>query len=255
MRYDVAFTTLGNHTTRRRTDTLIALALGGAVLLAAASIMARFTGFGLAMVAGSAAPYAILVVVILSRIKAYHPHDRFGLPNLITLTRAVINCILIGMLVDSPRLLANGGDWLGWFLLGAALASLALDGVDGFFARRLGLSSRFGARFDMEVDAMLLMLLAVAAFALGKVGIWVLAIGAIYHVFRAARAIWPFLARELPPAMRRKAVCVLQGGALIALTTPFITPPLATVIAAVALAALIWSFAVDIVWLVRNRHA
>ncbi len=255
MRYDVAFTTLGNHTTRRRTDTLIALALGGAVLLAAASILARSTGFGLAMVAGSALPYAILAVVILSRIKAYHPHDRFGLPNLITLSRAVINCLLIGMLVDSPRLLADGGDWIGWFFLGAALASLALDGVDGFFARRLGLSSRFGARFDMEVDAMLLMLLAVAAFALGKVGIWVLAIGAIYHVFMAARAIWPFLARELPPAMRRKAICVLQGGALLALTTPFITPPLATVIAAVALAALVWSFAIDIAWLVRYRRA
>lgn len=255
MRYDVAFTTLGDHATRRRTDTLISLLLGGAVLLAATSIMARFTEFGAAMVVGSAIPYAVLAIVILGRIKAYHPHDRFGLPNLITLTRAVINCMLIGMLVDSPRLIADGSDWLGWFFLGAALASLALDGVDGFFARRLGLSSRFGARFDMEVDAMLLMLLAVAAFALGKVGIWVLAIGAIYHVFMAARAIWPFLARELPPAMRRKSVCVLQGGALLALTTPFITPPLATVIAAVALVALVWSFAIDIVWLVKNRWA
>jgi phosphatidylglycerophosphate synthase len=255
MRYDVAFTTLCNHATRRRTDTMIALLLGGAVLVAAASIMARYTEFGLAMVAGSVIPYALLAMVILARINAYHPHDRFGLPNLITLTRAVINCILIGMLVDSPRLISDGSEWLGWFFLGAALASLALDGVDGFFARRLGLSSRFGARFDMEVDAMLLMLLAVAAFALGKVGIWVLAIGAIYHVFMLARALWPVLKRELPASMRRKAVCVLQGGALLALTTPFITPPLATVIAAVALGALIWSFAVDIAWLVSNRRA
>jgi phosphatidylglycerophosphate synthase len=255
MRYDVAFTTLGNHATRRRTDTLIALALGGAVLLASAAVLARLTGFGFAMLAGATIPYALLAIVILTRIGDYHPHDRFGLPNLITLTRAVINCVLIGMLIDSPRLIADGSDWLGWFFLGAALASLALDGVDGFFARRLGLSSQFGARFDMEVDAMLLMLLAVAAFALGKVGIWVLAIGGIYHVFMAARAIFPFLARELPPAMRRKSVCVLQGGALIALTTPFITPPLATLIAAVALAALLWSFAVDIAWLVRNRRA
>lgn len=255
MRYDVAFTTLGSHTTRRRTDTMIALALGGLVLFVGALVLSRFTDFGVAMVAGSAITYALLAAVILTRISAFHPHDRFGLPNLITLTRAVINCILIGMLVDSPRLIADGGDWLGWFFLGAALASLALDGVDGFFARRLGLSSRFGARFDMEVDAMLLMLLAAATFALGKVGIWVLAIGAIYHVFMAARAIWPFLARELPPAMRRKAICVLQGGALLALTTPFITPPFATVIAAVAFAALVWSFAIDIIWLVANRHA
>lgn len=254
MRYDVAFTTLGNHATRRRTDTMIALLLGGAVLVAASATMARHTGFGLAMVAGSVIPYALLAIVILARINAYHPHDRFGLPNLITLTRAVINCILIGMLVDSPRLISDGSEWLGWFFLGAALASLALDGVDGFFARRLGLSSRFGARFDMEVDAMLLMLLAVAAFALGKVGVWVLAIGAIYHLFMGARAIWPFLARELPASMRRKSVCVLQGGALLALTTPFITPPLATAIAAVALGALIWSFALDIAWLVAHRR-
>ncbi len=254
MRFDTAFSTLIQHASRRRSDTLASLAAGGAWLLLVAALLVRFTDFGLPMILGSAAAYGILSGVILARIDAFHPHDRFGLPNLITLTRAVINCLLIGLLVDSPRLVAVWGDWVDWLFLGAALFSLALDGVDGYLARRLGLASRFGARFDIEVDAMLLMLLAVAAFALGKVGIWVLAIGAVYHLFSAARAVWPWLSRDLPPSLRRKAICVLQGGALLFLIAPFVSPTLATIVAALALAALLASFAVDILWLHANRR-
>ena len=72
----------------------------------------------------------------------------------------------------------------------------------------------------MEIDALLLMLLAVAAIALGKVGAWVLLIGTTYYLFMAARALVPRLRRDLPESMRRKAVCVLQGAVLIALVTP-----------------------------------
>ena len=45
----------------------------------------------------------------------------------------------------------------------AALAgfALALDGVDGHLARRFDQVSDFGARFDMEVDAALILVLCI----------------------------------------------------------------------------------------------
>src|SRR5690606_41330950 len=55
-----------------------------------------------------------------------------------------------------------------------ATVGLVLDGVDGRVARRTGTSSPRGARFDMEVDAFLILVLSVhAALFLGP---WVPAI-------------------------------------------------------------------------------
>src|SRR5262245_48079916 len=42
-----------------------------------------------------------------------------------------------------------------------AVVALVLDGVDGWIARRTGTVSEFGARFDMEVDAFLILVLSV----------------------------------------------------------------------------------------------
>ena len=44
----------------------------------------------------------------------------------------------------------------------------ALDGVDGWLARRRGMSSAFGARFDMEIDALLVQVLAILVWRYGK---------------------------------------------------------------------------------------
>ena len=43
-----------------------------------------------------------------------------------------------------------------------AIAVTVLDGADGWLARRSGVSSAFGARFDGEVDAFLILALSVA---------------------------------------------------------------------------------------------
>ncbi len=95
--------------------------------------------------------------------------------------------------------------------------------------------------------------LSLVAFALGKAGIFVLAIGLMRYGFVAAAAIWPWLAGDLAPSLRRKAVCVLQGGALIVLVTPAVGPVSGGPIAAAALSALGWSFAVDVLALARQR--
>ena len=254
MKYDTATALLVNRSTARRQDILLALATGLVALVTAATVILWAGGFGWLLLPGAVLPYLAIAVVIVTRIDRFHPHDRFGAANAVTLSRAVINCLLIGLLVEHQTLFSHWGDWADWLFLAAALLSLALDGVDGKLARRQGLSSRFGARFDMEIDALLLMLLAVAAIALGKVGPWVILIGATYYLFMAARALMPWLRADLPESLRRKAVCVLQGGVLIALVTPFVDGIAASALAVIALMALVWSFTLDIAWLAARRR-
>jgi phosphatidylglycerophosphate synthase len=133
-----------------------------------------------------------------------------------------------------------------------ALGLLALDGIDGWLARRQRLETAFGARFDMEVDALFILVLAALAVGLGKAGAWVLALGMMRYGFVAASLAWPWLAAPLPPSLRRKAVCVLQIAVLAALLAPPVAPPVSGALAAAAFAALAWSFAVDVRWLARE---
>ena len=205
--------------------------------------------------AGPAAPAIGLLVlaavgaVVLDRLGAFHPHPRFGPGNAITLARAGGVAGLAALAVE-PELVAGSA---GWAAFAFALALLGLDGIDGWLARRHGLASAFGARFDMEVDALLVLVLSAIAFGLGKVGAWILAIGLLRYAFVAAGVIVPALARPLPPSARRRALCALQIVALAVLLAPPIVAPGATVLAATALAALTASFAVDVAWLLRRR--
>jgi phosphatidylglycerophosphate synthase len=129
-----------------------------------------------------------------------------------------------------------------------------LDIADGWVARRTGTATPLGARFDLEVDAVLVMVLAVLAWAWGKAGAWVLVSGLLRYAFVAAGWLLPWLRNPLPPSLRRKTVCVVQIVALIVVLGPVVRPPLSTVIAAAGLAILGYSFLVDTLWLWRNTR-
>ena len=158
---------------------------------------------------------------------------------------------MVGGLLAAPSVLAQPA--VAWGALALALVALVLDGVDGWLARRRNESSAFGARFDMEVDAALTLLLAGLALAAGKAGPWVLALGAMRYGFVAASLRWPWLAAPLPHSLRRKTVCVVQVAVLAAILAPVIPPAVSAPAAALALALLTWSFAVDVLWLWRHR--
>jgi phosphatidylglycerophosphate synthase len=228
---------------------------GGVALVVLATVIAASRGSGAAVLPAALAPYLLLAGIVHRKIAPYHDHATFGLANAVTLVRAVLNCLFAGLLADVALHGDSGPQRLGWLLFAIGALSLSLDGVDGYLARRLKLESRFGARFDIEVDALLLTLLAGAALLLGKAGAWVLAISGFHYAFLVAGQFSPMLRRRLPHSMRRKAVCALQGAALLPLLTPLVVPPLSIWIAAVALLALVWSFAVDLVWLARERAA
>ncbi len=190
------------------------------------------------------------VLFLWLQLPGHYPHPRFGACNGVTLLRAGLGASLL-----TPLLAADAGQAAlgGWAVAIVALLALSLDGVDGWLARRHGLTSAFGARFDMEVDAALALMLALHAMADGVAGILVLSLGMMRYVFVAASWGLPWMAAPLPDRFGRKVVCVIQIAALIALQMPILGNGLALGIAWAAVAALMWSFGRDTLWLWRHR--
>jgi phosphatidylglycerophosphate synthase len=171
---------------------------------------------------------------------------RVGAANLITAGRAalVVGVAGAGFAPVSPR---TAG-------LAVAVGTVAalLDLADGWVARRTGTATAFGARFDMEVDAALVLVLSALVWRYGLTGPWVLASGLMRYAFVALAGLWPWLARPLPPSRRRQTVCVVQIVALLVALAPVTPAALAWAVALAGLAVLTWSFAIDVVWLARQ---
>ena len=190
--------------------------------------------------------YAGMVVLLLR----HWPDERrsLGVANRVTLGRALLVAVLAGATAGFPALVPHAE-----VLALMALVALALDGVDGWAARRWQCESEFGARFDMELDAFLILVLCALLWVLGKAGIWVFAIGTMRYLFVVAMRPWPWLAAPLPPSARRKTVCVWQVGSLLVCLLPAVRGGLALILLGAALALLVWSFALDVRWLQCRR--
>jgi phosphatidylglycerophosphate synthase len=155
------------------------------------------------------------------------------------------------LLVAAVTALAACGGPTSLVVVLAAVA-LVLDGVDGAVARGTSSTSALGARFDMEVDAFLLLVLS--ALLTGTVGAWVLAIGLLRYAFVAAGVVLPWLTAPLPPRSSRKVVAAAQGVVLVAAVSGVLPPAVTVVAVSGALVALCWSFGRDVVWLARARR-
>lgn len=218
---------------------LAAVALGAVACVAGQAV----AGAGGGLLAGAGVASAALACLWGL---AFHPHDRLGPANLVTLARAAMAAVLAATILRPGGL--SGDPALAWGAVALALVALALDGVDGWLARRSGLASAFGARFDMEVDAALAAVLCTLAILSGKAGLWLLPLGFLRYAWVAAGAVLPWLSGPLPARFSRKAVCVVQIAALIVLLAPVVAPPLSTLVAGAATGALVWSFAQDARW-------
>jgi len=230
-----------------RSPLALDLGAGLAIVVGGATFLNRHLAGApvLPLVSAIAAYLGVAVVVY----RTWPGRRAFGWANRVTLARAALVALFIGALglpgIDS------GGSIL---LATVALAAIALDGVDGWIARLSDSVSDFGARFDMEIDALLILALSVAVVLVGRGGWWVLSIGLMRYVFVAVGAVVPWWRRELPPSRWRKVVCVAQGVILAAVLLPWLQPPVTQVILALSLTALGHSFGRDALWLIRNRN-
>ncbi|HEX5861408.1 MAG TPA: CDP-alcohol phosphatidyltransferase family protein, partial [Nocardioides sp.] len=127
------------------------LTAGSAALLALLVVLSATVGLGtLAWIAGLACGVAVGLAVARAGPVTLGPAD------LITLLRAVLACALAALVADSFIDQPAVG-----VLVGLAVLALLTDAFDGRVARRTGTVSRFGARFDGEVDALLMLVLSV----------------------------------------------------------------------------------------------
>ena len=229
----------------------------GAVVEGAGLAVAGAAGLLMPLpVAGAALGYLGGSAVILTHWR----RRRFGAANLITLGRVVGTCWVIGLTLEAVLGRLSDVGLLAMVVIGTCC--LVLDGVDGKVARARAECSPFGARFDMETDAALLLALSVAVPVLGIAGWWVLAIGGMRYAYVAAAWIGPQRIRRalrirLPYRYSGKVVAVIQGVTLLvvlALELSGLTiavPALPEVLLAIALATLCWSFGRDIGWQLR----
>jgi len=226
--------------------TLPAVAIAVAATVGAAAAIARWPLDDTALVWRSV-PAALVGGGLVWWFAARHlAAASFGAANVVTLGRGALTMLLVALLASPPTAA------LGWLAVALGTLAVTLDGVDGRLARRRGETSAFGARFDMETDALLILVLAAFVWRLDKAGAWILAAGLLRYLFVAASYAWSWLGAALPPSRRRQTVCVLQIVSLLAALLPFVLPPWSVGVAFAGLALLVASFAVDVVWLRRH---
>lgn len=220
------------------------------VVYAVGALWVQDLAFALTAFAG----LAIAAALIVPGAVRHHSHARFGAANQITLARATGAALLAG-LIAAPQALGLDG-LAAWLPFAGASVLLLLDLCDGALARRQGLTSAFGARFDQEVDAAAILVLSALAVQLADAPVWTLGIGALHYLYRGGGWLVPALARPLPYSLRRRIVCGVQIATLGVLLAPVTPAGWIAPIAAVALAALTLSFLRDGLWcLTRGANA
>jgi len=200
------------------------------------------TGVGWAAGAAFDAATLCLIGRAWARVDAQgrHPAD------LVTLIRATLVGGVVALVAESFSGPVNVS-----VLVGMAALVIGLDAADGQLARRTHTQSAVGARFDMEVDAFLI--LALSVYVASSLGAWVLLIGLARYGLLAAGYLWPWLQQPSPPRFWAKAVAAVQGIVLTVVAADVLPRSVEIAVTVVALALLTESFARQVVWLARER--
>ncbi|MGX4688658.1 CDP-alcohol phosphatidyltransferase family protein [Streptomyces sp. JNUCC 63] len=235
---------LNNHYDARLVQQETAVGAGVQILLLA--LLGTAIGMGPAgWVTGLV--FAIATWAVLSRALHRSRLRSFGAANRVTLGRATlvggVTALVADSFVSAPPVS---------LLVGLTAVALILDGVDGKVARRTGTSTALGARFDMEVDAFLILVLSV--YVSMSLGPWVLLIGGMRYAFVAAARVLPWLNAPLPPSTARKTVAALQGVCLLLAGSGLLPLVADFAVALGALGLLVWSFGRDVLWLWRTER-
>jgi phosphatidylglycerophosphate synthase len=188
----------------------------------------------------AAAIFAACMAIAFGYAGAHHPYQQFGPANGVTTIRVMI-VALIASLIGEPA-----GSRAAAAASTATAMMAVLDGVDGWLARRSRMVSAFGARFDMETDAALVMAMSVLIWQYGKAGAWALIGGMMRYLFVIAGWRLSWMARPLRPTRRARVITVCYTVGLSVGLAPFVHAPLSAIVVGLSTAALAWSFAVDV---------
>jgi phosphatidylglycerophosphate synthase len=210
------------------------------------AVLAVTSGLGLAgWVTGLA--YALITVVLLQRGLSRSGITDFGPADWVTLTRMSLVGSVAALTADAFHRSVQVD-----VLVPIAVVALLLDWVDGQVARRTGTATEFGARFDMEVDSVLLLVLSI--YVARSAGAWVLVFGGMRYAFGAAGWVLPWMRAQLPPRYWRKVVATTEGVVLVLAVADVLPRPLTLLALVAAMGLLVESFGRDVLWLWDNRR-
>lgn len=188
------------------------------------------------------------MVLAVAASSLWRRRTRCGPADRVTLLRLSLTAVCTGGVLLTLAGVTPERSWAFWVLAGTAAL---LDAVDGRVARRTGTASDAGARFDVEADAVLLLVMSLAASLV--VGPWAVLIGTLRYLFVAAGWLWPRLRAPLPPRPSRRVVAAIQAVALVVALLPVTPVVVAAVGVGIALVLLSWSFGLDLWRLSRGR--
>ena len=178
----------------------------------------------------------------LSRIKSYLiGFDAYiGFANWVTLLRLLV-IIISGFL---SNLLSNHVVFIFFSL------AIAMDGLDGYLARRFKHMSIFGARFDMETDAFMVLLMSYLLYSRQLVGMWIILPGALRYIYQLLFSWLP--TSELPSKKIRSTIAVIF---FISLSMGFIMPRYLTLpLLFTSSILIVFSFSISIIGGLRQKY-
>jgi phosphatidylglycerophosphate synthase/uncharacterized membrane protein YbhN (UPF0104 family) len=144
---------------------------------------------------------ALCFFILIAQARGnWTPEGRFGLPNLITTVRLVLTMGLLFGYQNQP----------GVVLALVALVNILLDVLDGWLARRNGQSSEFGAHYDIEADALLVLTLTLLLFSRGLAGSWVIIAGLWRYLYVLAPVCFPTPVGQAPRSRHGRIVYVVM---------------------------------------------
>ncbi len=204
-----------------------------AVLMLVALALSLLVGASEPFVAVGAVSFAGLLVTCRG---GYTPRGSFGAGNTVTLSRWLLASV-VGLAPDRVPT---------WVLGAVVLSVFALDGVDGWVAKRRGEESEFGAHFDMETDAFFVLLIGLELFLRGRYGAWILVVGLLRYVYTLALALVPARRGDIPRfRFGRHAFTALMLGLTLGMVLP---DPFGTVATLLGCGLVSASFAHSFYW-------
>lgn len=154
--------------------------------------------------------FSLLVLVFLHRGRWTHG-GVFGAANSVTSVRLSLIAGLCALGVSRE---------LGPASALLVLAIFALDGLDGWLAKRTGQASEFGGAFDMECDALLVLVCTLLLYLRGRLGAYILIPGLLRYVYSLGIAWLPDGGVEPPPTRIGRYVFSVVAVSLVASLWP-----------------------------------
>ncbi len=171
-----------------------------------------------------------------------------GPANALTLARGLLAGLLAGFVMAPTPV----GLWA--LVPGALMTSVSvLDVADGWLARRRRETTDLGAKLDVEVDSLALLVAYILAVKLGQLPIVFAAAGGLYYAYRLTLTWRRYRGRPvyaIPVDRRRPIIAGAQMAVLSAILWPVWGPPLTVALGGATVALVGLSFGRD--WLVAT---